>query len=387
VGELGFPHYVAIAFDITFICRFLIHCVKKYKETSRVKFIFKKPLGFVSVSLLCLLCSCQSLSTLTSEIVSPASKWQEASKAGLVFAEGVVADKTGKIYATDLTRTFIMKENNPGGTIYQYDPGTGQTTKFMEPSGMANGLHVDKNGDLLIAQGDDTGGRALLRKNLTTGELKTLVNTYQGKRLNGVNDITSDALGRIYFTDARYAPGSEAFELPNAVYRLDTNGQITALDTGLFRPNGIEVSPNGQKLYISATNFTRLPINPLGPKVDRFGITAGGVVVFDLDANGQISNGKLIFKDDELAADGMAMDAAGNLYVATHNGNPKEPKSRIVVFSSKGDMLQTIQTPSGSLSTNLGFGRGAQSSTLFMSSALPWRIYQLQTNRTGHYFN
>jgi len=252
---------------------------------------------------------------------------------------------------------------------------------------MANGLHVDKNGDLLIAQGDDTGGRALLRKNLTTGELKTLVNAYQGKRLNGVNDITSDALGRIYFTDARYAPGSEAFELPNAVYRLDTNGQITALDTGLFRPNGIEVSPNGQKLYISATNFTRLPINPLGPQVDRFGITAGGVVVFDLDPNGQISNGKLIFKDDELAADGMAMDAAGNLYVATHNGNPKEPKSRIVVLSSQGDMLQTIQTPTGSLSTNLGFGRGAQSSILFMSSALPWRIYQLQTNRTGHYFN
>jgi gluconolactonase len=352
-----------------------------------VKFNFKKPQVLISASLLCLLCSCQSLSTSTSELISPTSKWREVSKAGLVFAEGVVADKTGKIYATDLTRTFIMKDNNPGGTIYQYDPSTGQTIKFMEPSGMANGLHVDKHGDLLIAQGDDTGGRALLRKNLSTGELKTLVKTYQGKRLNGVNDITSDAQGRIYFTDARYAPGSEAFELPNAVYRLDTNGQMTALDTGIFRPNGIEVSPNGKKLYISVTNFTRLPINPLGPQVDRFGISAGGVVMFDLSPAGEISNGKLIYKDDELAADGMTMDVSGNLYVASHNGNPKEPKSRIVVLSAQGEMLQVIATPPGSLSTNLGFGRGPQSNRLFMSSALPWKIYELQTNRTGHYFN
>ena len=342
---------------------------------------------FIALSLLGGVSGCQIMNGPAKNVTAPESQWQEISKTGLVFAEGVVADKTGKIYATDLTRTFIMKENNPGGTIYQYDPLTQNTVKFMEPSGMANGLHVDKNGDLLIAQGDDTGGRALVRKNLITGELKTLVRTFEGKRLNGVNDITSDAQGRIYFTDARYAPGSEAIELPNGVYRLDNNGQLTALDTGLFRPNGIEVSPKGDKLYISATNFTRLPINPLGPKVDRFGITAGGVVVFDLDASGQISNGKLIFRDDELATDGMTMDSSGNLYVATHNGNAKEPKSRIVVLSPAHEVLQIIPTPQGSLSTNLGFGRGAQSHLLFMSSALPWKIYQLPTHRTGHYFN
>ncbi|MEI6769901.1 MAG: hypothetical protein WCL48_13185, partial [Betaproteobacteria bacterium] len=76
-----------------------------------MKFSFKKPQVLISASLLCLLCSCQSLSTSTSELISPTSQWREVSKAGLVFAEGVVADKTGKIYATDLTRTFIMKDN------------------------------------------------------------------------------------------------------------------------------------------------------------------------------------------------------------------------------------------------------------------------------------
>ena len=61
-------------------------------------------------------------------------------------AEGVVAARDGIIYATDITRSEAIKQNNPGGTIYHYNPSTGVTAKFMEPSGMANGLHVDRTG-------------------------------------------------------------------------------------------------------------------------------------------------------------------------------------------------------------------------------------------------
>lgn len=333
------------------------------------------------------LAGCGSMMSRPTGVIAEGAQWQEVSRAGILFAEGVVADKSGKIYATDLTRTFLIKENNPGGTIYRYDPATGATTKLMEPSGMANGLHVDKNGDLLIAQGDDTGGRAVLRRNLATGETRMLVNTYRGKRLNGPNDLTSDARGRIYFTDARYAPGKEAFELPNSVYRIDTDGSLTELDTGLFRPNGIEVSPDGTRLYVAATNYTRLPINPLGPKTDRFGITAGGVVAFDLDSGGNISNGRLVFRDDEVAADGMTLDTDGNLYIATHNANPKEPKSGIVVLDPAGKIIERITNPAGALSTNVGFGRGDEANVLYMSSALPWRLYRIRTVRNGHYFN
>ncbi len=333
------------------------------------------------------LAACGSIGSRPTGVVATGAQWQEVSRSGILFAEGVVADKNGKIYATDLTRTFLVKENNPGGTIYRFDPVTNTTTKVMEPSGMANGLHVDKNGDLLIAQGDDTGGRAVMRRNLATGEMRMLANTYRGKRLNGPNDLTSDAKGRIYFTDARYAPGKEAFELPNSVYRIDPDGSITELETGLFRPNGIEVSPDGKRLYVATTNYTRLPINPLGPKTDRFGLPAGGVVMFDLDAGGNISNAKLVFRDDEQAADGMTMDTDGNLYIATHNANPKEPKSGITVLDPAGNVIERITNPAGALSTNVGFGRGDEANVLYMSSALPWRLYRIRTVRTGHYFN
>ena len=199
------------------------------------------------------------------QILADGAKFEEVSHAGILFAEGVVAAKDGMVYVSDLTRTALVKDNNPGGTIYRYDPATKQTTKFMEPSGMSNGLHVDKNNDLIICQDADTGGRAVMRRNLSTGEMRVVANAYQGKHLNGTNDCTSDGQGRIYFTDARYG-GKEPMELPNAVYRVDPDGKITQFPTDIYRPNGIEVSPGGSRLFVSASNSKgRLPDNPNGP--------------------------------------------------------------------------------------------------------------------------
>jgi gluconolactonase len=106
--------------------------------------------------------------TNQTRIVPEGTKWQEVSRAGRFTSEGVVAAKDGKIYVSDITRPDEVKPNNPGGTIYPYDPATGHTAKYMEPSGMSNGLHVDRNGDLIIAQEAEGGRRAILRRNLIT---------------------------------------------------------------------------------------------------------------------------------------------------------------------------------------------------------------------------
>ena len=333
-----------------------------------------------------LVAGCTSMMSGPAGVLAPGAKWEEVSRSGRVFGEGVVAAPDGKIYLVDLTRTAIVKENNPGGTIYRYDPATGTTTKYIEPSGMALGLHFDKNGDLLISQdADNIGGRALLRRNIATGTTTVLADRYQGKRFNGANDLTTDAKGRIYFSDARYA-GEEPYELPNAVYRIDPDGKVTQLATDLFRPNGIEVSPDGKRLYVAAANFKRLPTNPLGPHEDRFGITAGGVAAYDLDDSGNISNGRLVFRNDELACDGMTMDTDGNLDITQHNGNPKEPKTWITVLDPSGKTIERIDTPAGPLATNVAFGRGTEAHVLYLSTALPWRLYRIKTVRRGHYF-
>jgi gluconolactonase len=338
-----------------------------------------------ALALVLLTASCTGL-LRPAAVLAPDAAWEEVSRAGKVYAEGVVAAKDGSVYVSDLTRTALLREKNPRGTIYRYDPATGKTSKYLEPSGMAVGLHVDRNGDLIIAQDADGGGRALVRRDLATGKTSLVANAYRGKRLNSPNDVTSDAQGRIYFTDARYGEPEPA-ELPNAVYRIDADGgRLVQLSTDILRPNGIEVSPDGKRLYVSASNTARLPPNPNGPAQDRFGITMGGVVVYDLDADGNVANGRLFYRRDDLLADGMAMDTDGDLYVVLHNANPREPKGAVVALDPNGAVLAELPLPAGALPTNLGFGRGADAGSLYMTTALPWRLYRLKTVRRGHYF-
>ncbi len=315
-----------------------------------------------------LLAACGTAMMSPPRIVAEGAKWEEVSRAGLFTAEGVVAARDGMIYATDITRPEAIKHNNPGGTIYRYDPSTGVTTKFMEPSGMANGLHVDRNGDLIIAQEADGGGRAILRRNLTSGATTVLANSYQGKRLTGPNDVTSDARGRIYFTDARYF-GDEAIELPNAVYRIDPDGKITQLATDILRPNGIEVSPDGRRLYVAASNIPILAQNPLGPAQDRFGLKLGGIVVYDLNSDGNISNGRVFHYTSRCI---MAADS-----------RPEE-KSWCSILPERcwrRSLRLKVSVPAISAS-----GAESDATSLYMTTLFQWRLYRIKTVRRGHYF-
>jgi len=333
--------------------------------------------------------TCAALPAHAETIFQPHAKWHELSAAGRFFSEGVIAGKDGRLYITDMTPSVVFKENNPGGTIYRYDPKTKQLDPIMQPSGMANGLHIDKHGDLIIAQTADTpatGGRAIVRRNLATGATTLLADAYDGKRLVGPNDVTSDAQGRIYFTDARYG-GNEPMELPNAVYRIDPDGKIVQLGTDVFRPNGIEVSPDGRRLYVSAFNSARLRTNPSGPAADKFGLTMGGVVAYDLDSAGNISNGRLFYRNDELGVDGMTLDTDGNLYLALHNGNPQDPKGHVAVLDRNGKEIARMDLPEKFIPSNLGFGRGDDAGTLYMTTAFKWRLYSIPTTRHGHYFD
>jgi gluconolactonase len=341
--------------------------------------------GFVIV----LLSACAGMRPAPTGFVAPGAAWEEVSREGIVFGEGVVAAPDGFVYFTSMTRALPPGPDNPGGTIFRFDPSTRQTSKYLEPSGMANGLHFDRNGDLLIAQdsggGGKGGGRAVMRRKLATGAMSGVADRYQGKHFNGPNDLTSDRQGRVYFTDARYG-GPEPMELPNAVYRADPDGKVTQLSTDIFRPNGIEVSPDGRRLYVAAANAKPLPVNPNGPAADKFGIALGGIVVYDLDSGGNISNGRLFYRNDELMVDGMALDRQDNLYVAMHNGNPKAPGRGIVVLNPEGQIVERIPAPGEGLTTNLGFGRGADAGSLYVTTAFPIRLYRIKTVRVGHYF-
>jgi gluconolactonase len=310
-------------------------------------------------------------------VLPDGAKWEKVSSAGKAFAEGVVAAKDGTLYLVDLA---------PPGILFRYDPKTGETTKVMDPSGMANGLHIDKNGDLIMGQGQP-GVQVLSKRNLTTGAVSVLADKYEGKRLVAPNDMTTDDAGRIYFTDARFNQVDEP-ESPNAVYRLDPDGKLSRISMDLLRPNGIEVSPDGKRLYVADTVAARLKPNPHGPATDKFGITKGGVVVYDLAPDGNISNGRLFYKTEVALADGMAMDTDGNLYVAFHDN----PNRLIVAINPDGKVIQEFPLPEATppavlLTTQLGFGRGDDAGTLYLTTGAPWGLYRISTNKKGFYRN
>jgi gluconolactonase len=331
-----------------------------------------------------LLVRCAMLATAGTMLISTASaqgvlqegaKWEKVSSAGKAFAEGVVAAKDGSIYLVDLA---------PPGTLFRYDPKTGQTETVMSPSNMANGLHIDKNGDLLMGQGLP-GSQMLAKRNLKTGEVTKVLDSYQGKKLIAPNDITTDAQGRIYFTDARFSQPEEP-ELPNSVYRLDPDGKLTVLTTEIGRPNGIEVSPDGKWLYVSDTIVDRFKANPHNPGGDKFGLPrGGGVIVYDLASDGTISNGRVFWKTDVALPDGMTMDTDGNLYVASHDIPIKG--RQLVVLDPGGKVVQELPLPDEGMTVQLGFGRGEDAGTLYLATALPWGLWRIQTLKKGFYQN
>jgi len=311
-------------------------------------------------------------------ILAPGVAWELLSDVGLATAEGVVAAQDGMIYLTDLT---VGLNPNPGGTIYRYDPRTREIAKVLEPSGMANGLHVDRHNNLIICQCAYGGTRSLAKIDLATGALSVLADNFEGKHFVGPNDATSDAQGRIYFTDSLFN-AHEPPEMPNAVYRYDPDGKLTRLTTDVLRPNGIEVSPDGTRLYVACSVSPHLKTNPHGPAVDKFGITCGGVAAYDLDADGNISNGRLFWKTEEAMADGMAHDTEGNLYIACHD----RPNRYLAVVDPSGREIETLPLPKEGFTNQFGFGRGDDAGTLYVTTTRPWGLYAIQTTRIGHYF-
>ncbi|MCB0110290.1 MAG: SMP-30/gluconolactonase/LRE family protein, partial [Caldilineaceae bacterium] len=126
--------------------------------------------------------------------IIPAGAQLERLYQGSAFAEGPAADADGNVYFSDC----------PNNRILCYQPATGNTIIWKEPSGRANGMNFDPQGRLVVCcDGKDGGARAVQRYE-ADGTVTTLASHYDGKLLNAPNDLCFDNEGRIYFTDPRY---------------------------------------------------------------------------------------------------------------------------------------------------------------------------------------
>ncbi len=253
--------------------------------------------------------------------------------------EKIVSDKTfleGPVWLSALKGLLFTDMND--NKIYFWNKKKGLSL-WLEPSGYANGLLLDANGDLLLMQGKNNVTQETKRqigkivnpksnKNMTD-----FIANFDGKKFNSPNDAAINSNGVLYFTDPplglKDGDSDKEKELPfNGVFKYEKGKVKLVIDT-LSRPNGIGIAPNDKFLYV--TNKQKLLCYELGYN----GNILKAVNFFDIQQvwNHMIPSTKLGWK----AWDGMAVSKKGVIIAAGCGG--------VWFFSPKGVLLAHIQTP------------------------------------------
>lgn len=267
---------------------------------------------------------------------------------GLETVEGPIPGADGGLLFT----------NNRLGRILALAPDGSLSVWFEHPSG-PNALTRSSAGDLLATL---TEARAI--GVVQAGQPpRILASQFEGHPFNRPNDLVADRRGNVYFTDTVGLNATGTPALPSSVYQLTASGELVRITSEIARPNGVALSPDERTLYVANT-------------------AGEWVIAFTLDASGRAS-GRRDFARLALppaaadattapasGADGMAVDAAGRLYVATALG--------VQVFSPEGAALGTIALPRQP--QNLAFA-GAQRSLLYVVGR--GSVYRIRTTTRG----
>lgn len=299
---------------------------------------------------------------------------------GCRLTEGVATSPDAMVYFSDITFTKFCHDPSgkyaQAGNIWKYDPKTKQAVVFRSPSGMSNGMKFDADGNLIIAEGADFGGRMLVKTDMHTGKSYILSGLYDGRPYSALNDLTIDEKGRIYFTDPRYLGWEPVNQPVQAVYRLDPDGKVTRLITDAGKPNGVQVSPDQKTLYVLAHDNGAFDFLEEGEKSQK-GLMA--CLAYDLSPDGTVSNRRMLINWlPQDGGDGMTVDADGNLYIAVRS----EKAPGLYIYSPTGKQLAYVSTGK-ELPTNVAFGYGDDANLLYLASGKS--LYTIRLAKAGYH--
>jgi gluconolactonase len=290
---------------------------------------------------------------------------------GLVFTEGPKW-LNGKLYLSSMY--FDEKWNGDPKKSALVEMDSDGTYRYISHGRMqTNGITPLANGNLAVC---DMFGHRVIEMTTKGQIVRTLVGRYDGKSIDGPNDLVTDARGGIYFTDPQFTPDAKKHQPGRAVYYIPAKGGlIQVIGFNEFAmPNGILLSPDGKTLLVNNTYDNESFWNVDSDK-DNW------VWAYDVNEDGTVKNGRkfarlfltpevLDRKGRSSAADGMTIDENGGLYVATYIG--------LQVFNAKGEFLGIVNTPTYPVSCCFG---GDDMKTLFIASYD--KVYKIRTNVRG----
>ena len=250
-------------------------------------------------------------------VIPAGMKWQEVWR-GTDNADGIVGTTDGGLlFAQEQPNTIRKLDKNDKDSI------------FVKDTHGAGSVAVDSKGRILAVQRTCTDpGRGNAPCSEPTAiaiiypetERKILADKFDGKDLGRLNDLVVDKKGTVYFT-------------VGGAYYVKVGGTVTSLGDNI-RSNGIMLSPDEKTLYVT---------------------NGGTILTFDIQSDGTVNNRRNFAKLEGGNGDGMAIDAAGRLYVTSAPG--------VQVFSADGKYLGTIPTPRNPISVAFS---GPEKKTLYI---------------------
>jgi|SRR6185312_11881583 len=264
-------------------------------------------------------------------LIPPAARIEKLA-GGFQFTEGPLWFPAGYLWFSDVIGN-VVRQWSPDGKVIEILPNGGGETKappgsFVGPNGMIAG----KDGAVLLCQHTN---RRIVRISKDR-QVTSVIDRYEGKRLNSPNDLVYKSDGALYFTDPPYGlldqDDDPLKELPfNGVFRL-FQGKLRLVVDDLTRPNGLAFSPDEKYLYVANSEKRKIWMR------------------YEVRADGGVEKGKVLFdvtsSTESGLPDGMKLDAQGNLYCAGPGG--------VWVLSPEGDHLGTIKLPETPANCNWG---------------------------------
>ncbi len=278
----------------------------------------------------------------------------------------------GPVWVKD--SSILLFSDTKGQTIYRWAEGK-KLSKFLENTGFtgrlpygeepgSNGLALDKNGNLLIAEHGDRR-IAIYPLNGKYGK-RTFTDNVEGKRLSSPNDLIVKSDGSVYFTDPPYGLPNKSIDSTkevgwSGIYRTTKTGATELLNSRIPFPNGLAFSPDEKILYVSNSSQDTMQI-----------------WAFPVNSNGRLGIGKVFFNGSNLpkdqpkqVMDGLKADKQGNVWACGPGG--------LLIISPQGKLLGKVNTRE--VIANCAWS--ADGSTLYLAAG--YVLCRLKTTSQGSF--